>query len=202
MIALDIRIDVKQAERFYSNLRRNAVKKAAARAINDTLITLRAEGARAIKKQHPALKIGDIKNAMVMHRAFQNYLRGSVDTTGKAQSLLLFRPGGGEVSRRRLGPRGQVSFAARRRFRPVTAVIGTKRSVITYQGRKAFRIAAYGNEVFVRKAGKGRGVRKIRGPSLPGVFRAQRALFQQIANTRWPINFKARMAYEIEQAKR
>ena len=200
MISLDIRVDVRQAERLYTNLKRNAVKKAAARAINDTLITLRAEGARAIKRQHPALSIGAIKNAMVMKRAFPTLLTGSVNTTGKPQTLLLFAPSGGEGHRRRVGPRGQVSLI--RTSRPLTARIGTQRKVMQMQGRKAFRVLRFGNEIFVRRFARGRQIRRLRGPSLPGVFRAQRALFQSIANTRWPINFRARMAYEIQLAKR
>lgn len=199
MINLDIRVDVKQAERFYSNLRRNAVKKAAARAINDTLITLRAEGARAIKKQHPALKIGDIKNAMVMNRAFSTLLTGSVKTTGNPQTLLLFSPSAAF----RFGKTGMAGiYNATRNTRPITARIGTQRKVMQMQGRKAFRVLAYGNEIFVRRFARGRQIRRLRGPSLPGVFRAQKALFQMIANTRWPINFRSRMAYEIQQAKR
>lgn len=200
MIELNIKTDIRQAEGFYRNLRGNAVKKAAARAINDTLITLRAEGAREIKLKHPALKIGDIKKAMTIHRANQYSLRGSVDTKGTPQTLLLFAPAGGEGSRRRIGPRGQVSLV--RTKSPITARIGTQRKVMEYRGRKAFRVLKYGNEIFVRRNATGRQIRRLRGPSLPGVFRAQRDRFQALINARWPVTFRGRMAYEIEQAKR
>ena len=58
MIRIDVRADVKKAQKFFTNLGRDGVQKAAARAINDTLTTVRAEGARLIRQQHPALKIG------------------------------------------------------------------------------------------------------------------------------------------------
>lgn len=200
MIHLNVQVDIRQAERFYSNLRKNAVKQAAARAINDTLITLRAEGARMIRRDHKALSIGAIKSAITMKRAHQHSLRGSVSTTGKPQTLLLFRVLGGEGSRRRLGPRGQVSLIRTRR--PLTAVIGNQRSVIEYKGRKAFRVLAYGNEVFVRRHAKGRQIRRLRGPSLPGVFRAKGGPMKALAERRWATTFRSRMAYEIERAKR
>lgn len=201
MIRLDVRADIRQAQRYYSNLRRNAVPKAGARAINDVLITVRAEGAREIKRQHTAMRIGDIKDAMKIDRAFWNKLYGSVSTTGTPLSLLSFSVAGGEVSRRKIGPRGQVAFSLKRRFRPITAVIGTKRAVMQLHGRKAFRVPGT-NEIFVRRNAKGRQFRRLRGPSLPGVFRAQYGRFEALAKKRWPAAFRSRMAYEIELAKR
>lgn len=199
MIKLDIRADVRQVQRLYSNLKKSAVRKAAARAINDVIITVRAEGAREIKKAHPALKIGDIKNAMFMRKANRLTLVGSVDTKGKPQTLLLFSPSAPFVFRK-TGRAG--IYNAQRSARPITARIGTKRSVMQYHGRKAFRILAFGNEIFVRRNGKGRQVRRLRGPSLPGVFRAQYARFQTIASQKWAAAFRSRMTYEIELAKR
>lgn len=189
MIKLDIRTDVREAERFYSNLRKNAVKQAAARAINDTLITLRAEGARMIKQDHPALKIGTIKENMTLKRAHKFNLRGMVATQGRPLSMLLFRVTGGERN-------------ARGRIPPAKAVIGKQRTTLEYHGRKAFRIKAFGNEVFVRRQGKGRQVRRLRGPSMPGVFRAKGEFMKSLAETRWRKTFASRMQYEIEQAKR
>ena len=200
MIQLDIRTDIREAQRFYSNLRKSAVRKAAARAINDVLVTLRADGARKIKQQHPALAIGAIKNAMFMRKANRLTLKGMVETEGKPQTLLLFKPSGGVGHRRTTGVRGQVSLI--RTNRPLTAMVGTKRSVMEYKGRKAFRILGFNNEIFVRRHAKGRQVRRLRGPSLPGVFRAQYGYFQALAKQRWATAFRSRMAYEIELAKR
>jgi hypothetical protein len=188
VIELDIKIDIRRAQQFYTNLRRNAVKKAAARAINDTLITLRAEGAREIKREHPALSIGLIKNNMVMKRAYYLNLRGSVSTQGRPLSALMFSPSGG--------------IRGKRTTSPVKARFGKNRTVLTYQGRKAFRVKAYANEVFVRTFAKGRRIRKLRGPSLPGVFRARSERFLQIARERWAQTFASRMRYEISQAGR
>jgi hypothetical protein len=188
VIQLDIRTDISQAERFYSNLRKNAVKKAAARAINDVIVTLRTEGARMIKRDHPALRIGDIKSRMNVKRAFFQNLRGSVNTQGYPLSALLFRPTGG----RRL----------KRGVTPVSIMFGKKRGVVSVDNRKGFRIGKFGNEVFVRRDAKGRQVRRFRGPSMPGVFRAKGPEMLALARTRWATTFANRMRYEIEVAKR
>ena len=188
MIQLDIRTDIRQAERFYSNLKRGAVRRAAARAINDVLRTLRAEGAREIKRAHPALKIGDIKSKMTMKRAHYLNLTGMVATQGAPLSALLFRPTGGQQRKR-----GRT---------PVSIMFGASRGVVSVDGRKGFRIPQYGDEIFVRRFAKGRQVRRFRGPSMPGVFRAQGPRMKSIAEQRWAVTFRSRMRFEIEQAKR
>jgi hypothetical protein len=187
MITLDVRLDVKDAEQYLSRLERNAARRAAARAINDTLTTLRAEGARLIKASHPALRIGDIKANMIMKRAGYSELRGLLSTTGKPLSALLFKVRGGQRK-----SKGLV---------PVTAQFGIQRTVLGIGTRAAFRIAKFGDEVFVRRSDNSRRVRRLRGPSLPGVFRAQTVKFQQLARERWAITFPNRLRYEIEAAK-
>ena len=203
MINLDIRVDIKQAQRFYSNLRKNAVPMAAARAINDTIITLRSEGARMIKRDHPALKIGDIKARMNVKRAFKYNLSGSVGTEGSPLSALLFKPtGGGRQFKFRSTGTAGIYNAQAVRSRPVTIMFGPKRGVVSVDGRKGFRIARFGNEVFVRRFGKGRQVRRFRGPSMPGVFMAKGSEMLALARARWQKTFASRMQYEIELAKR
>jgi hypothetical protein len=203
VIQLDVRTDIRQAERFFTNLRRNGVKSAAARAINDTLITLRAEGARMIKRDHPALSIGAIKAAITMKRAHKFNLRGMVATTGKPQTLLLFKVRGGDRPFRfgKTSRAGIYNVTRAARVRPLTAQVGKSRSVMQMHGRKAFRVAAYGNEVFVRRFAKGRQIRRLRGPSLPGVFRAKGNDMKTLAQQRWAVAFRSRMAYEIGLAK-
>jgi hypothetical protein len=186
---LSVRSDIRQVERMLTNLRKNGVRMAAARAINDTIITLRAQGARAIKRDHPALRIGDIKDNMTLKRAHKFNLRGIVATSGRPLSAMLFQPRGGNMRKR-----GGAS--------PVTLRIGQGRAQVMYRGRLGFRIKAYGNEVFVRTHGKGRAVRRFRGPSLPGVFRAKGDEFTVMAEQRWIETFRSRLRYEIELAKR
>jgi hypothetical protein len=188
VIELDIRTDFRQAERMYRNLKKGAVPRAAARAINDVLITLRAEGAREIKQAHPALRIGDIKRAMTMKKAHQYNLRGIVATRGQALSALLFRPTGGKQRKK-----GRT---------PVSIMFGSTRGVVSVNGRKGFRIAKFGDEVFVRRFAKGRQVRRFRGPSMPGVFRAQGPRMKAIAEARWKVRFAHQMRFEIDRAKR
>lgn len=202
MISLDIRADVRQAERFLRNLKRIAVKRAASRAINDAAITVRAEGARAIKREHPALKIGDIKNNIARYRATPQNLRAELKVKGRPLSATLFALRGGQQrTRRSVGVRGQVSLTRMGRARPMTAMFGTRRELVQYHGRKGFRVLRYGNEVFVRSNATGRKLRRFRGPSLPGVFRSRSEEFKAIAAERWKVAFPNRLKFEIEQAK-
>jgi hypothetical protein len=187
MISLNVKADVTEVERYLSILEKDAARKAAARAINDTLTTLRAEGARLIKTAHPALKISDIKANMIMKRASYTNLRGLVSTTGRPLSALLFNVRGGKQTKSGRSP--------------LTAQFGQLRTELGIGSRLAFRIAKFGDEVFVRRDDRGHGVRRLRGPSMPGVFRAQLARFQQIAAERWAVTFPSRLRYEIELAK-
>lgn len=182
---ISIRTEFKQALRFYRELGKKAVARGASRAMNDTVVTVRAEGAREINKRHPQLKIGMIKREMRVKKANQYNLRASVEVEGKPTSLLLW------------GARGVKKHGG-----GVTARIGGKRQMAFYRGRKAFIVPKYGGEVFVRRHDKGRQIRRFRGPSLPGVFRAQELKFKRIANKRFQRAFKSRMDYEIARAAR
>lgn len=179
---INVKADIREATRFVKEIDQKGIDRATARAMNDTTTTMRAEGAREIKKAHPALKIGDIKNNLSLVKAFPQRLRASVDTTGKPLSLLLYN--------------------ARRARGVVTAKMGQRQRPVVYRGRRAFIVDSLGGEVFVRKHGKGREIRKFRGPSLPGVFRAQGAKFKAMAAKRFPTAFAGRMTFEIERAKR
>lgn len=183
MIKFDVKADVREAQSFLRNLKGRAIPRAAARAINDVLITLRAEGAREIKADHPAMKIGDIKKNVAMYRATPTKLDGSLETIGRPLSLLL--------------------FGATQGKRGVSARIGkARKQLVLYHGRRGFTVAKYGGEVFVRRAAKGRALRRFRGPSMPGVFRAQSPFFLRRAAERWAQTFPSRLQYEIELAKK
>lgn len=181
-IKVDVRADVSQIRAMYAHLGKG-VDRAAARALNDTVRTLRAEGARAIKRHHRAMKIGQIKREMKIERANPKRLSASVDVTGKPTSLTLFQA--------RQLKRGGVK-----------ATIGNTRSLITFKGRKAFIVPKYGNEVFARRFATGRQMRRLRGPSLPGVFRAREKEFTAIAQDRFPKAFRSRIQFEIAKAEK
>lgn len=200
MINVSIQADIREVQSFMRNLKGNAIPRAASRAINDALVTVRAEGAREIKKSHPALRIGDIKSNMVVHKSTPSSLSGSVETKGKPLSLKLYGLGASTIiAQTRYTKGGRTHVISQR---GVTAQMGTARMPVVYQGRPAFIIPAYNNEVFVRADAKGRRVRRFRGPSLPGLFRAQSTRFKQIALARWAVTFPSRMQFEIELAKR
>lgn len=183
MIKFDVRADVREAQSFLRNLKGRAIPRAAARAVNDVLVTLRAEGARQIKADHPAMRIGDIKSNIATYKATPAKLVGSLEVKGRPLSLLLFN--------------------ATQTKRGVSARMGKgRKQLVLYHGRKGFMVAAYGGEVFVRRNAKGRALKRFRGPSLPGVFRAQSPFFLRRAAERWAVTFPSRLQYEIELAKK
>lgn len=178
---LDVRSDLREVEKLFKYLG-PGVAKAASRALNDTITTVRAEGAREIKRKHKALKIGDIKREMKLGRATRQLLSAGTSTTGKPLPLQHFAPS----SKKRAG---------------VTAVMGLQRVLMGQAGRRVFQVNAYGNQYFIRRQNKGRSIKRIRGPSLPGVFRANLDKFRTIAQTRWATTFPNRLRYEIEKAE-
>ena len=180
-----ITADIKQAQVYFKEIGDMGIRRAAARALNDAFVTVRAEGARMIKAEHPALKIGDIKSQMIVTKAHPNAggLSASVETTGKPLSLKLFN-----VKQLKSGR--------------VTAKMGKTQRPVQHRGQGAFIVDKFGGEVFVRRHIKGRQIRRFRGPSLPGVFRAQAERFLKLAVQRFQVTFKSRLTFEIEKARR
>jgi hypothetical protein len=179
---ISVKSDFRQVKKMFKELG-PGVDRAAARALNDTITTVRKEGAQEIKRKHKALKIGDIKREMKVGKATPHRLNASAETRGKPLPLRNFSPS----SKKRGG---------------VTAVIGNKRVLMGSPGRRAFQIPKFGNEYFVRKSASGRRIKRIRGPSLPGVFRASVDKFSAIARHRWVKTFNSRLKFEIEKAMR
>jgi len=179
-VKLDIKTDLKEAQRYLRELG-PGVDRAAARAINDVLTTLGMKGRQAMKKENRALKIGDIKANMKTTKANRLHLGGSIEVSGKPLSLLLFKP-----KQFKLGTK---------------AIMGNVNTLLGSEGRRVFHIPDFGGEYFIRKAAGGRSVRRFRGVSLPGAFRAREDEFMLIARTRWETTFPNRLTYEIEKAR-
>lgn len=179
---ISIRTEFRQAERFYRHLGKTAVPKAAARAINKTLQGLRTDGARAIRKAHPGgPKIGEIKQELKLYKANFRQLRGVIYVTGRPMSLLRFGA-------------TQLKSGASARFGR------NRKGVIRYHGKPAFILASKGGEVFVPRSGGG--IRRFRGPSMPGMFRAQLPEFKRSVRERWPKEMERSMKFEIQRAAR
>lgn len=176
-----VEADIAVARRYITELDQRAINRAAARALNDVTRTIRAQGAKYIKAEHPALKIGAIKAAMKVEKADRFDLTARVSTSGEPMSVLLF----GATLNKKRGVSARIGKARKR--------------LIDYHGRRAFVIHAYGGEVFVRREDKGRRVRRFRGPSMPGVFRARRPAFDKLIRERWPKAFASRLDYEISK---
>lgn len=135
MIHLDVRADIRGAQVFLRDLSQQGTKRATARALNRTAITVRAEAARLLKKKRD-LPIGQIKGAMRIRRATTRFLQSSVVVSGKPISIRHFA---------RHGKRGVT----------VRIEQGGKRTQLRRFGNKAFINPKWRPGVFVRR-GKSR----------------------------------------------
>lgn len=180
-VRISVEADLVEVRRYFRELG-PGVDRAAARALNDTITTVRAKGARAIKARHKALKIGDIKREMNVSRARPGHLTAAVSVHGRPLPLRFFR--------------------AKQLKSGTKATIGQNRILLGIAGRRVFQIASKGGDFFIRRKGGGRRIRRYRGPSLPGAFRAQEGEFREIAIDRWRVTFPNRLRFELDKAIR
>jgi hypothetical protein len=124
-----------------------AGQRASARALNRTMTTVRAEAARLIQQKRD-LPIGEIKKSMQVQRATAHNLIAVLKVSGRPISMRHFANGG---------------------KRGVTVRIekGSKRTLLTRYGNKAFINPVWRPGVFVRK-GKSR-LPIVSWPPVPGL---------------------------------
>lgn len=182
-----MRADIRSAQIFLRELGgagANGTKRAAARALNRTGITVRAEAARLIQQKR-ALRIGEIKKALSLKRATVNNLVATVTATGASISIRHF---------------------ARHGVRGVTVRIekGGKRTRLMRYGNKAFINPVWRPGVFVRTTKKRLPIEAWpRVPGIPRVF-VQRAIIdamKRVVATVFPPRIRHELQYEISRAR-
>lgn len=184
MIRIDVQADLREVEKMFRGLG-PGVDRAAARALNKTAITVRAQAARDIQQKRN-LKIGTIKQSLKIRRARHNRLSVEIEATGKAIAIR--------------------HFGARQSGKGVTVKIlrKGKRTVLRKFGNKAFisKKASMGGNVFVRTTAKRLPI--VKWPGVPGIASVfeQKQIEQRMrreARKIWPKRLRQELNFEIEK---
>lgn len=154
-IGLNIKGDVSEVRRLFRELG-PGIDRAVVRAINKTATTVRAQAARDIQQKRN-LKIGTIKQKLILARARRDRLSAAIIASGKPIPIR--------------------EFGARQTRQGVTVKIekGGKRQRLQRFGNKSFVIPRFGSNVFVRKTGSRLPIKEwARVPGIPTVFVQER----------------------------
>ena len=123
-IAFTLTLDTKGAQLAIAAVR-NGVPRAATRAINRTLTTVRADAARTVARDIGGVPVGQVRKAMEIVKARFRALHGRVLITGRRIPLIALRASGPEPSR---GMGRGVSYSLGGRHRIRSAFITTLKS--------------------------------------------------------------------------
>lgn len=186
MIQIDVRADIRKAQIFLRHMGTDqGTKRATARALNRTAVTVRAEAARMLQEKR-ALSIAEIKRALSLTRATSRSLVAAVTASGRPISIRHFASAGS---------------------RGVTVRIekGAKRTRLTRYGNKAFINAPWRPGVFVRKGKKRLPI--VAWPPVPGlpsvlvqdkIVKAIKAVVAAV----FPRRIQEELNYELNVARR
>lgn len=188
---LNVKADIKQAQRYLSKVEKVAVRKAAARALNRTAQQVRTQAIRDIAKE-TAIKQKNVRQAVRLSvKAKANSLHSIVEARGKTINLIEFVT----PARKKVG--------AFRKQKGVRARAWGKSKV--YRGTFIGSGKNSGKLLVFSRTGKGRKspIEAKYGPSVPRTF-VQNKIMQQIKTTagkRWPINFAADLKFYLGKVK-
>lgn len=168
-IKLDLEADFKQV-RFFNKLKAGVIEKSYAQAINKTVVSVRARGARELRKLYK-LRIGTFKKKFIRIQRAKNKgldrITGHVEFTGKpiALSEFLTKKQSKPISQKGRAPGGgRSSGLPKRRKVKVTVRPGRRRTLkhaFLGIGRKSKTLSVF------KRPSQGRGPRKAQ--SVPSV---------------------------------
>lgn len=168
---ISVKHDVQSALRSLSDLQRNAVPRAAARALNRTADQVQSAAVKEIAAETGLLQ-KDVRAVLTRIRATWDKLTAVVISSGRAANL--------------------IRFGARQTRAGVSANAWGKRKVYPHTF-----IANQGRTVFVRRGAARLPIRPVFGPSIPREMAREKvaALLKRTAAERWPINFKSELDF-------
>jgi hypothetical protein len=173
-----IKLDLAEIKQMERRVRKGAVPKAAARAINRVAESVRADVVRRMR-QHRGLKARTIREALTIRRAGATQLLAEVIASGLPIPLR--------------------EYSARQTRKGVTVMVNPTRGrkLIVSKGNKAFTIGKFGKHVFVRQGSKRLPIKKLFGPSIPATFLRKQIVeaMNEVAAREWPKRF----AHELER---
>lgn len=163
-VTIDLRADLTQVQRALGGLRGQAPV-VIARAINRTLVPVRATAAREIARDM-RLRVGTARGAMALQRATPARPTGAVAASGKRIPLIEFR--------------------ARQTQPGVSYDLGRGRQVAAGSFIPTFNTGRRG--VFRRRGRARLPIAELHGPSIPRVFVQDKiaAAMRAVAGARWP----------------
>lgn len=173
------------------NLNKNGVKPAVARALNKTVVTGRAEGARAIQAAGYNMKAGDIKRALrADQRATRANLNAQITASGQPIPLIQFaaRPTGSGVS---------VNVKNGRKIIPHVFI-----AVMPGSGHRGVFERVGNAHKRVTKAGKrytsGLPIKELYGPSIKAAFGSAQVIQQvsTVMRERFPVVLVQELKFE------
>lgn len=185
---LDVKADLKAAQRGMTRLQRAAVQRAAPRALNDTAKQVRTNVVHDLKDEMgtaTGLSISGFKKSIAHIRATRQKLVTILKASGRALPL--------------------VRFGARKTKKGVSAKAWGERKV--YKGAFIAHMpsrtkARKGHKgVFVRKGGGRLPIKELWGPSIPKIFVEDKILrgMRTHAGKLWPKNFARQVRFYLSK---
>lgn len=184
-VAISVKLDIDRARAFYRG-QEAEVNKAAARALQRTAVTVRAEAIKDIR-QGLNVKAGALRNDLKIRTPRAGGRRLFIRDVEAANNPIPLK-----------------DYGARQTTRGVSFKVGktAKRTRYEAKGRKGFIRPELGGNVFVRTEDdppgprKGR-IRKVYGPSVGQYFLTRRVQesARRTAATRWSIEFTRELAF-------
>jgi len=180
-IGLNVQADIKDVTRMLGRLQQGKINKAASRALNKTITTVRTQAVRAIAKDI-GLKQKQVRANIILKRANRNYLQASLIASSKRFKLIEVDPRAKQTAQGvRLKQQGG------RRVVPHAFIVTRRKS-----GRLA---------IVKRKTSKRYPLIELRGPSVAMVFNqaVTITLMNHTANQVWIKHFNHELNYEISK---
>jgi hypothetical protein len=178
---LNVRVDIEEVKRMATDVQRNRVPNAAARAINKTLANVRTEASKQIRQER-ALSASTVKDALTIHRATKMLLIGDVTASGRPIPL--------------------KEYQARQTRSGVTVKVSPgPRKLVTFAGNKGFIVNKIGGHVFARTGKQRLPIKKLYGPSIPATFVKERVLaaLDRVAGDAWHKRLAEELRYEFDR---
>lgn len=185
VIGVDVRMDVRGTRRYLSEVERRVVPQVTVRALNRVGTTVKAEAARAIREEAPALKIGRIKQRITIRRA--NPIGPEVVITARGAGMPL------------------IEYRARQVRGGVAVTIKRGRTVVRHAFMATMKSGHQG--VFMRRLqGEARARRlpvdELFSSTVADLFSNPKAISRmlRVAGQRWPIEFERELAHALRSA--
>lgn len=178
---LDVRLDIKEVQKYLTDVQKKKVPTAAARALNKTIGNVRTQSSKSIREER-ALSAKVVKEALTVQRASKAKLVASLTASGRPIPLR--------------------EYQARQGKKGVTVKVSPGgRKLVVHAGNKAFEVGKFGQHIYARE-GKGRlPIKKLYGPSIPSTFIKEKviAALTRVAGENWKKRFAEELNFELSK---